>query len=41
MWSTNFNIWFNRSKVLGLADGEQSMDSFINWNSGLPERSAL
>lgn len=33
MWTTNFNISLNRSKVLGLSDGEQSMDSFINWNS--------
>lgn len=33
MWTTNFNISLNRSKVLGLADGEQMMESFINWNS--------
>lgn len=33
MWTTNFNISFNRSKVLGLtADGDY-MNSFINWNS--------
>ncbi|WP_418992567.1 SusC/RagA family TonB-linked outer membrane protein [Alistipes sp.] len=32
-WTTNFNISLNRSRVLGLADGEQKMESFINWNS--------
>ncbi len=33
LWTTNFNISLNRSRVLGLADGEESMNSFINWNS--------
>ena len=31
-WSSNFNISFNRSKVLELADGQSEMLSNLNWN---------
>ena len=38
-WSTNFNIAFNRNKVLSLNDGQESLLSTINWDNvwrGLP-----
>lgn len=33
-WSTNFNIAFNRNKVLELTQNQQAMVSFINWETG-------
>jgi TonB-linked SusC/RagA family outer membrane protein len=33
-WSTNFNIAFNRNKVLALTENQQAMVSFINWETG-------
>lgn len=32
-WSSSFNISFNRSKVLGLANGENSLTSYVKWAS--------
>jgi TonB-linked SusC/RagA family outer membrane protein len=33
MFSSNFNISFNRSKVLSLSDGENSLLTSISWNN--------
>ncbi|MEJ2884307.1 TonB-dependent receptor [Pedobacter sp. GR22-6] len=33
MWSTNFNIAFNKNKVLELAENEQALVSSINWDT--------
>jgi TonB-linked SusC/RagA family outer membrane protein len=32
-WSSNFNISFNRNKVLALVDGQESLLTVINWSS--------
>ncbi len=32
-WSTNFNIAFNRNKVLSLNEGQESLLSTINWDN--------
>lgn len=33
IWSTNFNISFNRNKLLALSEDETSMTSAVNWGS--------
>jgi TonB-linked SusC/RagA family outer membrane protein len=32
-WSSNFNIYFNRGKVLGLVAGQDHMLTTVNWNN--------
>lgn len=32
-WTSSFNISFNRSKVLGLADGQDALTSYVSWAS--------
>src|SRR5690606_26453869 len=36
-WRSNFNISFNRNKILQLADDENNMLSMKNWSSGFSE----
>ncbi|WP_353132249.1 TonB-dependent receptor [Pseudopedobacter sp.] len=31
-WQSNFNISFNRNKILSLTDGENLMQSIVSWN---------
>ncbi|HEX6430557.1 MAG TPA: SusC/RagA family TonB-linked outer membrane protein, partial [Niastella sp.] len=33
IWSTNFNISFNKSKVLGLSHNQESLTSSMSWDS--------
>lgn len=33
VWTSNFNISFNRSKVIELADGEEYFYSYISWHN--------
>jgi TonB-linked SusC/RagA family outer membrane protein len=33
-WSSNFNISFNRTRVLALAEGEEALLTPMNWDSG-------
>lgn len=37
MWTSNFNISTNRSKVLALADGEPYKESSIGWNNAFAQ----
>ncbi|MEI6945575.1 TonB-dependent receptor [Paraflavisolibacter sp. H34] len=39
-WNTGFNISFNRSKVLALAENEESLKSTVAWDQGWQNTSA-
>ncbi|WP_026309451.1 SusC/RagA family TonB-linked outer membrane protein [Niabella aurantiaca] len=39
-WSSNFNISFNRNKVLGLAENQESLERPVNWDNGWTSTSA-
>jgi len=39
-WSSNFNISFNRNKVLGLAENQESLQRPVAWDNGWTSTSA-
>ena len=32
-WSTSFNIAFNRNRILGLVDGQNTLQSSVSWET--------